>query len=108
MRSPMQQCRIGNKVQMPKPSRETRVDVADGARSRGVLSLSSCALMTRARLHIMLSPEELRVLDSFRFQHRMPSRAAIIFYMEIVSRHDTAPILPGGSTGLSPSPMPGR
>src|SRR5215471_13970310 len=28
MRSPMRQCRIGNKVQMPKPSRETRVDVA--------------------------------------------------------------------------------
>jgi len=26
---------------------------------------------------------------------------AIIFYMEIVSRHDTAPTLPGGSTGLS-------
>jgi hypothetical protein len=30
------------------------------------------------RLQIMLSPEELRVVDSFRFQHRMPSRAAAV------------------------------
>lgn len=28
------------------------------------------------RLQIMLSPEELAVVDDFRFQHRMPSRAA--------------------------------
>jgi hypothetical protein len=28
------------------------------------------------RLQIMLSPEELRVVDSFRFEQRMPSRAA--------------------------------
>ena len=30
------------------------------------------------RLQIMLSPEELGVVDSFRFQHRMPSRAAAV------------------------------
>ena len=30
------------------------------------------------RLQIMLSPEEFRVVDSFRFQHRMPSRAAAV------------------------------
>jgi hypothetical protein len=30
------------------------------------------------RLQIMLSAEELRVVDSFRFQHRMPSRAAAV------------------------------
>jgi hypothetical protein len=28
------------------------------------------------RLQIMLSPEELRAVDDFRFKHRMPSRAA--------------------------------
>ena len=33
-------------------------------------------LTREERLQIMLSPEELRVVDSFRFQHRMPSRAA--------------------------------
>jgi hypothetical protein len=30
------------------------------------------------RLQIMLAPEELAVVDDFRFQHRMPSRAAAV------------------------------
>ena len=30
------------------------------------------------RLQIMLSPDELTVLDDFRFQERMPSRAAAV------------------------------
>jgi hypothetical protein len=30
------------------------------------------------RLQIMLSPEELMVLDDFRFKHRMPTRAAAV------------------------------
>jgi hypothetical protein len=30
------------------------------------------------RLQIMLSPDELEALDDFRFQHRMPTRAAAI------------------------------
>lgn len=30
------------------------------------------------RLQIMLSPEELMVLDDFRFKERMPSRAAAV------------------------------
>ena len=30
------------------------------------------------RLQIMLSPDELRVLDDFRFKVRMPSRAAAV------------------------------
>jgi hypothetical protein len=30
------------------------------------------------RLQIMLSPEELTVLDDFRFKDRMPSRAAAV------------------------------
>ena len=30
------------------------------------------------RLQIMLSPEELSVVDDFRFQHRMPTRAAAV------------------------------
>lgn len=30
------------------------------------------------RLQIMLSPEELSVVDDFRFQQRMPTRAAAV------------------------------
>jgi hypothetical protein len=30
------------------------------------------------RLQIMLSPEELTLLDDFRFEHRMPTRAAAV------------------------------
>ncbi len=30
------------------------------------------------RLQVMLSPEELRALDDFRFRHRMPTRAAAV------------------------------
>ena len=30
------------------------------------------------RLQIMLSPQELRAVDGFRFEHRMPSRAAAV------------------------------
>ena len=30
------------------------------------------------RLQIMLTQDELRVVDDFRFQHRIPSRAAAI------------------------------
>jgi hypothetical protein len=30
------------------------------------------------RLQIMLSPEELAAVDTFRFEHRMPSRAAAV------------------------------
>jgi hypothetical protein len=30
------------------------------------------------RLQIMLSPDELKAVDNFRFRHRMPSRAAAI------------------------------
>jgi hypothetical protein len=34
--------------------------------------------MRGERLQIMLSPEELTALDDFRFQHRMPTRAAAV------------------------------
>jgi hypothetical protein len=30
------------------------------------------------RLQIMLSPDELEAVDTFRFEHRMPSRAAAV------------------------------
>jgi hypothetical protein len=30
------------------------------------------------RLQIMLSPEELAVIDAFQFQHRIPTRAAAV------------------------------
>jgi hypothetical protein len=34
--------------------------------------------MRGERLQVMLSPAELAALDDFRFQHRMPTRAAAI------------------------------
>ena len=34
--------------------------------------------MRDERLQIMLSPEELPVVDDFRFKHRMPTRAAAV------------------------------
>jgi hypothetical protein len=34
--------------------------------------------MRGERLQIMLSPNELAVLDDFRFKHRMPTRAAAV------------------------------
>jgi hypothetical protein len=30
------------------------------------------------RLQVMLSPEELAVIDDFRFEHRIPTRAAAV------------------------------
>ena len=30
------------------------------------------------RLQIMLTPDELRVVDDFRYKHRIPSRAAAV------------------------------
>jgi hypothetical protein len=35
-------------------------------------------LVREQRLQIMLSPEELKAVDTFRFAHRMPSRAAAV------------------------------
>ena len=35
-------------------------------------------LVREERLQIMLSPDELRAVDTFRFKHRMPSRAAAV------------------------------
>ena len=35
-------------------------------------------LVREERLQIMLSPEELEAVDTFRFEHRMPSRAAAV------------------------------
>ncbi len=46
--------------------------MAENARTRG------------ERLQIMLTPEELVLIDDFRFKHRMPSRAAAV--REILTR----------------------
>ena len=35
-------------------------------------------LVREQRLQIMLSPQELKAVDTFRFEHRMPSRAAAV------------------------------
>lgn len=51
------------------------------------------------RLQIMLTPEELAVLDEFRFRNRMPSRAAAI--RELLKRGlrvDGQPAAPLGAT----------
>jgi hypothetical protein len=34
--------------------------------------------MRAERLQVMLSPEELAIIDDFRFKHRMPTRAAAV------------------------------
>ena len=34
--------------------------------------------MRAERLQVMLSPEELKAVDDFRFKHRMPTRAAAV------------------------------
>src|SRR3954469_864084 len=34
--------------------------------------------MRGERLQVMLSPEELAIVDDFRFRHRMPTRAAAV------------------------------
>ncbi len=36
------------------------------------------SLAREVRLQIMLSPGELEAVDNFRFEHRMPSRAAAV------------------------------
>ncbi len=41
-------------------------------------SRNESGLAREERLQIMLSPEELKAVDNFRFQHRMPSRAAAV------------------------------
>ena len=35
-------------------------------------------LVREERLQIMLSPDELKAVDNYRFRHRMPSRAAAV------------------------------
>jgi hypothetical protein len=40
--------------------------------------MSKVDLTRPERLQIMLSPDELQVLDDFRFRQRMPSRAAAV------------------------------
>jgi hypothetical protein len=46
--------------------------------------MSKPGRMRAERLQVMLTPEELVLLDDFRFKHRMPSRAAAV--REILTR----------------------
>jgi hypothetical protein len=41
-------------------------------------SSGGTGLAREERLQIMLSPQELEAVDTFRFLHRMPSRAAAV------------------------------
>jgi hypothetical protein len=41
-------------------------------------SRGGTGLAREERLQIMLSPDELNAVDNYRFQHRMPSRAAAV------------------------------
>lgn len=55
-------------------------------------------LAREARLQIMLAPEELKAVDNFRFEHRMPSRAAAV--RELL-RHGIASVrTPMANTGI--------
>lgn len=59
------------------------------------------------RLQIMLGPEELKAIDEWRFDHRMPSRAAAVREMIrlALSREDVPPADFGehsGSFGVMP------
>jgi hypothetical protein len=47
------------------------------------------------RLQIMLSPEELQIIDDFRFEHRMPTRAAAV--RELLKMGLAAKGISGGS-----------
>ncbi len=42
------------------------------------ISNGSTGLARKERLQFMLSPEELKALDNFTFEYRMPSRAAAV------------------------------
>jgi len=52
------------------------------------------------RLQIMLSPEELTVVDNFRFENRMPSRAAAV---RELFRLGLTVASPSGSAGMKSS-----
>jgi hypothetical protein len=55
------------------------------------------ALERPKRLHIMLTAEELRAVDDFRFQKRMPSRAAAV--RELMKRGLSAAGFPVAAAG---------
>lgn len=42
------------------------------------MTIENEGLSRGERLQIMLSPEELKAVDDFRFTHRMPSRASAV------------------------------
>lgn len=57
------------------------------------------ASLTRdERLQIMLSPDELALVDDFRFKHRMPSRAAAV--RELLQMGLAATSTADGTTGV--------
>jgi hypothetical protein len=47
-------------------------------RDKGTWSVMAESLMRPQRLQVMLTPDELRAIDDFRFSRRMPSRAAAV------------------------------
>src|ERR1700675_3446336 len=47
-------------------------------RDKGMGAVMAASLMRPQRLQVMLSPDELRAIDDFRFSRRMPSRAAAV------------------------------
>lgn len=53
------------------------------------------------RLQIMLSPEELSIIDDFRFKHRMPTRAAAV--RELLRMGLAALDMPAASDGIKSS-----
>jgi hypothetical protein len=57
--------------------------------------------MREQRLQIMLSPEELALVDDFRFKQRMPSRAAAV--RELLQVGLAAASKVGNTTGVKSS-----
>lgn len=57
--------------------------------------------MRGERLQIMLSPQELELVDNFRFEHRMPSRAAAV--RELLQRGLVAVGKVSATTGIKSS-----
>jgi hypothetical protein len=55
------------------------------------------------RLQIMLSPEELKAVDDFRFKQRMPSRAGLMVAADETRKSsDFGVLAPKGNGGKSP------
>ena len=61
---------------MSKRNTRSLVCCLECERDKGTWSVMTESLMRPQRLQVMLTPDELRAIDDFRFSTLMPSRAA--------------------------------